>query len=100
MPEISPRSGSEPILVMGYMHSGTTLLRNVLGGHGAVFVVPGETKFFQKLPAFRRRYPDLRDDATLSDFVGFVVDIALNGHTFAGDARPASRNATVGPERL
>ena len=94
-----PRTGSEPILVMGYMHSGTTLLRNVLGRHGAVFVVPGETKFFQKLPAFRRQFPDLGDDETLAAFVGFVADIALNGHTFKGDPGPREK-VTVGPPCL
>ena len=65
-----------------------------------MFIVPGETKFFQKLPVFRNRYPDLQGDAALTGFVEFVVDVALNGHTFWHGDGPKTRNATVGPERL
>jgi hypothetical protein len=72
---------------MGYMHSGKTLLRNVLENHVSVFGTAGERKFFQLLPIFRRQYAGLHSDATLELFVRVVADMVINGYQFPRDTR-------------
>lgn len=50
-----------PICIVGYMHSGTTLLFNVLRGHASIYTAAPETKFFEVLPRLKRRFVDLGD---------------------------------------
>lgn len=40
---------SGKLFVVGYMHSGTTLLQNILGKSPEIFMIGGETKFFELL---------------------------------------------------
>ena len=35
-----------PIFIVGYMHSGTSMLQHALGSHGQLFSTRGETKYF------------------------------------------------------
>jgi omega-hydroxy-beta-dihydromenaquinone-9 sulfotransferase len=49
-----PDATSGPIFIVGYMHSGTTLLLNVLGRHPDVFAPDHETKFFSDRELFLR----------------------------------------------
>ncbi|MCZ7545720.1 MAG: sulfotransferase [Anaerolineae bacterium] len=60
---------SNPIFVVGYMHSGTTMLVNILGEHPDVWRVKGETRFFSHAPLYRLRYPNLENDDTLRDLI-------------------------------
>lgn len=64
-----------PIFIVGNVHSGTTLLRNILARNASLFVSRGETRFFAYLPMIRHRYPDLTDDDTLRAFVVYIVRI-------------------------
>lgn len=43
-----------PVFVVGYGHSGTTLLAKLLGRHPAIRAIPGETKFFERLRDWER----------------------------------------------
>lgn len=65
----------KPIFVVGYMHSGTTLLLNILARHPSVFASRGETKFFMRLPMIRSRFGRLDEDDVLRDYVRFVMGI-------------------------
>lgn len=70
---------SAPIFVVGYMHSGTTLLHNMLAAHADVFSAPDETRFFGYLPLIRTLYPDLADDSVLSDLIAMLVELLTTG---------------------
>jgi hypothetical protein len=62
------------------MHSGTTLLHNILAANPVVFSAADETRYFAYLPLFRRLYPDLTDDETLADLIVMLVDLIQNGN--------------------
>lgn len=64
-----------PIFIVGYLHSGTTLLRNVFKDHPAIFTGEGETRFFDYLPMIRQNFPDLTDDQTLRDYLLYLARI-------------------------
>ncbi|MBD3166255.1 hypothetical protein GF324_06635, partial [bacterium] len=49
----------KPLFIVGYMHSGTTLLQNVMGRHDDVFTGSSETKFFEYRYFYKDRFPDL-----------------------------------------
>lgn len=72
--------GSSPIFVVGYGHSGTTLLLNILRNNSSVFASHGETKYFEYLLIIKRTYPNLEDDSVLRDFILFIIDIIASGY--------------------
>ncbi|MGH2698219.1 MAG: sulfotransferase family protein, partial [Actinomycetota bacterium] len=76
------------IFVVGYMHSGTTLLLNVIRRNPAVFTTGRETKFFDRLAMIRQAYPDLSDDRVLEDFTRFVLHIVGSGYRLGRDPTP------------
>lgn len=55
MVNVSASEWASPILVVGYMHSGTTLVRQLLGNSPEVFPLPGETRFFERVPSLARQ---------------------------------------------
>ncbi len=103
-----------PVFVVGYMHSGTTLLHNMLAAHPSVFAAADETRFFGYLPLITELYPDLGDDGTLADLIAMVMDLIAHGdparlraaprryrpagYDDAGDAIAAVIDA-IGPDR-
>ena len=66
---------SSPIFVVGYMHSGTTLLLNILKNHPDLYCAEVETKFFMHLGLVRRQLGDAASagDAIL-DYSRYVVE--------------------------
>lgn len=63
-----------PIFIVGYMHTGTTLLRKVIGRHSDVYSVRAETMFFDQLAnSIARRFPNLSDDAAHEEFIRYLV---------------------------
>jgi hypothetical protein len=68
-----------PIFVIGYMHSGTTLLINILKSHSTVFSGNRETKYFMHLPMIRKTFPNLKDDKVLRNFVYYVIAVVKTG---------------------
>lgn len=73
-----PRSSS-PIFVVGYMHSGTTLLHHILSANASVCAATDETRYFAYLPLLTTLYPDLNDDGVLSDLIAMLVDQIEHG---------------------
>lgn len=73
----SPHS---PIFVVGYMHSGTTLLQNILSAHPAIFAGQGESRFFDYLPVIKRKFPNLHNDQTLRNYVIYLAQVIRAGY--------------------
>lgn len=68
-----------PIFVIGYMHSGTTLLQKVLANSPGIYASYGETRFFTDFPIYRSQYPDLQDDATLRGYLLYTIAVIQRG---------------------
>jgi omega-hydroxy-beta-dihydromenaquinone-9 sulfotransferase len=60
---LSTLKDQPPIFVVGYMHSGTTLLLNILNNHPDVFCPKHETKYFMHLDLVRRHISVSRESA-------------------------------------
>lgn len=68
-----------PIFVLGYMHSGTTLLLEILSKNTAIFASKGETRFYEFLPIIMQTFPDLNNQQTLQEFLIFTLRNILFG---------------------
>ena len=82
------------LFVGGYMHSGTTLLRDVLLNLPGAVGGRGESKFFEFLPRLAALYPDLDDPATAEAFRGVCEQLVHEGFDF--DVLRGSRGSTRG----
>ena len=71
---------TSPIFVVGYMHSGTTLLQNILKAEPTIFASQGETRFFDYLPLIQRKFPNLQDEQTLRNFVVHVAKLVQTNY--------------------
>ncbi len=69
-----------PIFIVGYIHTGTTLLQNILLREPDLLIAKGETHFFEDLRRIRTEYPDLRDEAVRHDYVLYLVKLAHLGY--------------------
>lgn len=87
-----------PIFVVGYMHSGTTLLLKILGRHPSVFSGEAETKYFECLPLIRRAYPDLDDEKKLREFLTYAVEVVRRGYKITG--KSIHGGAGIAPEHI
>ncbi|MBC8147410.1 MAG: sulfotransferase [Bacteroidetes bacterium] len=45
------------IFIVGYMHSGTTLLQSIISSHSSVFSSRGETNFYKNLSYLKKQFP-------------------------------------------
>ena len=88
-----------PILVIGYMHSGTTLLFNILAWHSDILSSRGETKFFELLPMLRSEYADLEDAEVLRSLISATALRILRGFSLK-PAEPGTGAELPLPERL
>lgn len=72
------------IFVVGYQHSGTTLVQNILGRNEEVYKLPFETKFFEHSHMIRKRFPTLADDEVIKEYVRFLKEILETGYRVKG----------------
>jgi hypothetical protein len=89
-----------PIFVVGYMHSGTTLLQNALARHSSVFSTRGETKYFDFLPMTAARYRDLSKDGTLRDLIRFTVELVYSGYILNAHAQKLHAAPDIADEEV
>jgi len=68
--------------VVGYMHSGTSLLQKSIGAHSRIYTPRGEIKFFEYLPVIRREHPDLRTPQQRADYIDYLLKIITRGVPF------------------
>jgi hypothetical protein len=69
-----------PIFVVGFVHTGTSLLKTILKRNAAVWPVTGETHFFQDLAKIKREFAGLDDAATRRAYIVFLIKLAYLGH--------------------
>ncbi len=79
-----------PIFVVGYMHSGTTMLQQILGSHPAVFSGRGESRFHDNLPAIRRAFPDLDNEETLHRYPWYLALVVHSEYVKADELKDFS----------
>jgi hypothetical protein len=102
-PPADPPTPAAPIFVVGYMHSGTTLLHNILAGNQTVYAAADETRYFAYLPLLSGLYPDLSDEGTLADLIVMLADLIERGDPARlRDAPPRYRppDSSLGDDEL
>ena len=90
----TPPSNSGPIFIVGYIHTGTSLLKSMLRRSSTLFVAAGETHFYQDLNRNRRRFADLDDPQIFRDFVYHITALAYLGTKRANERADAYSLAT------
>jgi hypothetical protein len=80
---LQPANPLQPIFIVGYLHSGTTLLQRILGLNQTIFTGKGETRFFVYLPLIRQKFPHLALDGQLRHYVTWLVRVILTGYVTA-----------------
>jgi hypothetical protein len=68
-----------PIFVVGYIHTGTSLLKTILKRNPDVWPLAGETHFFQDLAVIKREFADLSNPATRRAYLIFLIKLAYLG---------------------
>lgn len=69
-----------PVFIVGYGHSGTTLLFNVVSKMDGVYSSRGETKFFEVLPSIRRRFPSPLQPQSREELIRTCFESIVNGY--------------------
>ncbi len=74
-----PQTANGPIFIVGYIHTGTSLLKSMLRRAPSLFTAAGETHFYQDLNRYRRQFTDLDDPGVFRDFVFLLTALAYLG---------------------
>ncbi len=74
-----PQTANGPIFIVGYIHTGTSLLKSMLRRAPSLFTAAGETHFYQDLNRYRRQFADLDDPGVFRDFVFLLTALAYLG---------------------
>lgn len=85
-----PANGhNSPIFIVGYIHTGTSLLKTMLKRSPDVWAITDESHFFQDLQITKREFPDLQDDETRRAYILYLIKLAYIGHRRAARQREA-----------
>jgi hypothetical protein len=68
------------IFIVGHIHSGTTLLQQIIGRNPSVFISGGETRYFSNLETIRKRYTNLDDDHVLRGYLTYLLRVINTGY--------------------
>ena len=79
-PNLTADRATHPIFVVGYQHTGTTLMQYLLGRNPDVFGVRHESKYFEYLGLTTRRHPSRRSAAERDAFVRYVAGVVEHGY--------------------
>ncbi len=87
-----------PIFVIGYLHSGTSLLKNIIGNHPLIYTGQGETRFFSDLPIIKRKHPDLNNESRRVEYIQQIAKMINTnyGKVFFGTAGENGENSDFG----
>jgi hypothetical protein len=88
MSQTSSHDKQNPIFVVGYMHSGTTLLMSILASHPSIYSSKGETKFFELSEMIKAKYPDISNSERFDAYIGFVVQTITERFNVREDKAP------------
>ncbi len=77
--QANPPTSRDPIFIVGYIHTGTSLLKSMLRKDPTLFTAAGETHFYQDLNRYRRQFANLDDPQVLRDYVYLLVALAFLG---------------------
>lgn len=77
-------STEPPILLGGYMHSGTSVLMRILSNAPEVYCRRWETRFFSYLPETRKRFSQLSDDEVFRNYISHLIYLIWNGPNLGG----------------
>lgn len=72
-------STNAPIFIVGYIHTGTSLLKTMLRSDPTLFTANGESHFFQDLNFVRSEFPDLDNADTFREYVRYLIKLAYLG---------------------
>jgi len=75
MADVNAGLAETPIFVVGNVHSGTTMIQNILTRHPSIYSGRGESRFFYHLPIIRRKFPDLTDEQTLRNYITYLLKV-------------------------
>lgn len=78
MPRNEPLTQS-PLFIVGYIHTGTTLLQTILERAPDLIILKGETHFIQDLKPIKQEFPDLLNPETRRAFTIYLVKLAYLG---------------------
>lgn len=95
-----PPARAFPIFIVANTHSGTYMLKNILGNNSNVFQGLRETGFFAYFDLFQNLYSNILDDESLHQFVEFVVDLIYNGENINDYDRSDFEMRTVRKEDI
>lgn len=74
-----PTSSTAPIFIVGYIHTGTSLLKSMLRKDPTLFTAAGETHFYQDLNRYRRQFADLDNPQVFCEYVYHLTALAYLG---------------------
>jgi hypothetical protein len=74
-----PIPSNAPIFIVGYIHTGTSLLKSMLRKDPSLFTAAGETHFYQDLNRYRRQFADLDNPQVFCEYVYHLTALAYLG---------------------
>lgn len=62
------------------MHSGTTLVHNIIGGHAEIYSPKGETRFFHSFSQIKQNFSELSNDDIRKKYIIFLAKLLRSSY--------------------